>query len=71
MGYIDPIQQIVGQLDQAPATPPPTTPGYLEYFSAMNTAVKDIALGAPVEARLHQAANEIDGLLAPYKRYEP
>ncbi|MCC6173913.1 MAG: extracellular solute-binding protein [Chloroflexi bacterium] len=47
---------------------PPVTPGYLEYFSAMNTAVKDIALGAPVEDRLHKVAKEIDGLLAPYKR---
>ncbi|MCC6173914.1 MAG: extracellular solute-binding protein [Chloroflexi bacterium] len=47
---------------------PPITPGYLEYFSAMNTAVKDIALGAAVEDRLKKVAKEIDGLLAPYKK---
>ena len=47
---------------------PPVTPGYLEFFSAMNTAVKDIALGAGVEDRLHKVAKEIDGLLAPYKK---
>ena len=47
---------------------PPVTPGYLEYFSAMNTAVKDIALGSAVEDRLHKVAKEIDGLLAPYKK---
>ena len=47
---------------------PPITPGYLEYFSAMNAAVKDIALGAPVEDRLHKVAKELDGLLAPYKK---
>jgi len=47
---------------------PPVTPGYLEYFSAMNTAIKDIALGAGVEDRLHKVAKEVDGLLATYKK---
>jgi multiple sugar transport system substrate-binding protein len=47
---------------------PPITPGYLEYFNAMNAAVKDIALGAAVEDRLHKVAKEIDGLLAPYRK---
>lgn len=46
---------------------PPVTPGYLEYFNAMNTAVKDIGLGAPVEDRLHRVAEEIDDSLAQYK----
>jgi len=68
MGYTDPILQLSVNSINVAGYPPPITPGYLEYFSAMNTAVKDIGLGAPVEARLHQVAGEIDGLLAPYKR---
>jgi multiple sugar transport system substrate-binding protein len=68
MGYSDPILQLSVNSINETGYPPPITPGYLEYFSAMNTAVKDIGLGAPVEARLHQVATEIDGLLAPYKR---
>lgn len=46
---------------------PPVTPGYLEYFNAMNAAVKDIALGADVEDRLHRAVDEIDRSLEQYK----
>lgn len=46
---------------------PPVTPGYLEYFSAMNAAVKDIALGADIEERLHRVAKDIDASLAQYK----
>lgn len=45
----------------------PRTPGYLEYFNAINAAVKDIALGANVADRLHKVAKEIDGLLSNYK----
>lgn len=45
----------------------PVTPGYLEYFGEMNTAVKDIALGAKVDERLHGAGREIDGLIKRYK----
>ena len=45
---------------------PPKT-GYFDYFIAMNPAVKDIALGADPATRLHEAATQIDGLLAKYK----
>jgi multiple sugar transport system substrate-binding protein len=47
---------------------PPVTPGYIEYFNAMNQAVKDIAAGADPAARLHEVASQIDGLLATYKK---
>lgn len=46
---------------------PPKTVGWFDYFSAMNPAVKDIALGADPQARLDQVAAQIDGLLAKYK----
>jgi multiple sugar transport system substrate-binding protein len=46
---------------------PPKTVGWFDYFSAMNPAVKDIALGADPQARLDQVATQIDGLLAKYK----
>ena len=46
----------------------PITPGYLEYFNAMNAAVKDIALGSAPVDRLGKVAKEIDGLLAQYKK---
>jgi multiple sugar transport system substrate-binding protein len=46
---------------------PPLTPAGVEYQTAMNSAIKDIANGADVAARLKQAAQEIDGILAGYK----
>src|ERR1700744_2259766 len=46
---------------------PPKTVGWFAYFSAMNPAVKDIALGADPKDRLDQVAAQIDGLLAKYK----
>lgn len=46
---------------------PPKTVGWFDYFSAVNPAVKDIALGADPATRLHEAAAQIDGLLAKYK----
>ena len=46
---------------------PPKTVGWFDYFSAVNPAVKDIALGADPATRLHEAATQIDGLLAKYK----
>lgn len=46
---------------------PPKTVGWFDYFSAMNPAVKDIALGADPKTRLDQVATQIDGLLAKYK----
>lgn len=46
---------------------PPKSVGWFDYFSAMNPAVKDIALGADPQARLDQVAIQIDGLLAKYK----
>jgi hypothetical protein len=33
----------------------------------MNEAIKDIALGADPAARLHQAAKDIDDVLAKYR----
>jgi multiple sugar transport system substrate-binding protein len=44
----------------------PVTPGWNEYFNAINIAVKDIALGADVQPRLDTVAKQIDGLLAKY-----
>ncbi len=46
---------------------PPKTVGWFDYFSAMNPAVKDIALGADPKTRLDAVATQIDGLLAKYK----
>lgn len=46
---------------------PPKSVGWFDYFSAMNPAVKDIALGADPKDRLDQVAAQIDGLLAKYK----
>lgn len=46
---------------------PPKTVGWFDYFSAVNPAVKDIALGADPATRLKEAAVQIDGLLAKYK----
>ena len=44
-GYYDYPRSLAVDLTKA-GFAPPVTPGYLEFFSAMNTAVKDIALGA-------------------------
>jgi multiple sugar transport system substrate-binding protein len=46
---------------------PPKSMGWFDYFSAINPAVKDIALGADPQARLNDVATQIDGLLAKYK----
>ncbi len=46
--------------------PRPSTPGWQEYEAVIDPAIKDISLGAPVEARLHQAADDIDAQLAKY-----
>jgi len=46
---------------------PPKSVGWFDYFSAMNPAVKDIALGADPKTRLDAVATQIDGLLAKYK----
>jgi multiple sugar transport system substrate-binding protein len=51
----------------AKAFAPPKTAGWFDYFNAANVAVKDIALGADPAARLHEAAAQIDKLLAKYK----
>jgi multiple sugar transport system substrate-binding protein len=45
----------------------PRTPGYFDYFNAMNPAVKDIALGADPAQVLPATAAKIDRLLAKYK----
>ncbi len=47
--------------------PAPRTPGWFDYFNAINPAVKDIALGADPAATLHDTATRIDGLLAKYQ----
>jgi len=46
---------------------PPKSVGWFDYFSAINPAVKDIALGADPQARLNDVATQIDGLLSKYK----
>lgn len=46
---------------------PPQTPGYSEYKSIMDQAIKDIALGADPAETLHDAAQRIDQELAKYK----
>lgn len=46
---------------------PPKTVGWFDYFNAINPAVKDIALGADPEKRIHEAAAQIDDLLSKYK----
>ena len=45
----------------------PRTPGYFDYFNAMNPAVKDIALGADPAKVLPETAAKIDRLLAKYR----
>lgn len=67
MAYADPVEQLAQSLIKD-GFAPPITPGYLEYFSAMNTAVKDIALGANPEERLKKVAKEIDEHLSTYKK---
>lgn len=46
---------------------PPKSVGWFDYFSAINPAVKDIALGTDPQTRLNDVATQIDGLLAKYK----
>lgn len=48
-------------------SPAPKTPGILEYQTAMNQAIRDIALGADPGERLHKVAKEIDVILSKYK----
>jgi multiple sugar transport system substrate-binding protein len=67
MNYTDPGEKLASELTRI-GYAPPVTAGYLEYFSAINAAVKDIALGAAPEERLKKAAKDIDGFLAPYKK---
>ena len=61
-----PQHDVICALTQISSSPP-STPGYLEYFNAMNAAMKDIAFGSDPQERLDQAAQEIDELLAEYK----
>jgi fructooligosaccharide transport system substrate-binding protein len=44
----------------------PSTPGWAAYDSLINTAIKDISLGAPVEETLQKAAKSIDEQLAQF-----
>lgn len=66
MDYTEPVDKLGVALIEGGYSQP-ITPGYTEYFSAMNTAIKDIALGADVESRLDKAAVEIDDYLEVYK----
>jgi multiple sugar transport system substrate-binding protein len=68
LGYDHPGEKLALAITKDHGYAPPITPGYLEYFSAINAAVKDIALGANVEDRLRAVAKEIDGHLATYKK---
>ncbi len=45
----------------------PSTPGWASYDSLINTAIKDISLGAPVASTLQQAAKDIDTQLLQFK----
>lgn len=66
MGYTEPVDELGVALIEGGYSQP-ITPGFTEYFSAMNTAIKDIALGADVESRLNKVAVEIDDYLTAYK----
>jgi multiple sugar transport system substrate-binding protein len=67
MGYTNQIEKL-GAESLRGGYPAPITPGYLEYFGAINTAVKDVALGASPDDRLKKIAKEIDDLLSRYKK---
>ena len=45
----------------------PRTPGWSDYSTTANSAIRDIALGADVDSTLKDAARRIDALLAKYK----
>jgi len=62
----DQVNQLVVSVADG-AYGPPKTPGWFDYFNAVNPAVKDIALGADPAERLSAAAKQIDGLLAKYR----
>lgn len=49
------------------AYPPPDSPGALSYQYVLNSAIKDIALGAAPDERLSRAATKLDNLLARYR----
>ncbi|MDY0040164.1 MAG: substrate-binding domain-containing protein [Desulforhabdus sp.] len=66
MGYTEEIDKLGIALVKAGHSTP-ITPGFLEYNSAMNRAIGDIALGTEVESRLSEVAKELDGLLSDYK----
>ena len=64
--YHGPQQQLAVELAKL-SSPSPKTPGWFDYFNAMNPAVKDIALGADPAATLHSTAQKIDALLKKYR----
>lgn len=45
----------------------PRTPGWSDYFTAANSAIRNIALGADVSSTLDAAAAQIDSLLRKYR----
>ena len=50
------------------AKPRPPGPGYSQYQSVSDLAIKDIGLGADVASTLHAAADELNGYLAQFKK---
>ncbi len=50
------------------AMPRPPGPGYSQYQSVSDLAIKDIGLGADVASTLHAAADELNGYLAQFKK---
>lgn len=48
--------------------PRPSTPAWAAFDSIINAAIKNISLGAPVEATLKKAATDIDKELAKYPK---
>jgi multiple sugar transport system substrate-binding protein len=61
-----PYKLMLNTLNQC-AYPPPHSPGALSYQNVLNTAIKDIALGASPADRLRQATKKLDNLLARYR----
>ncbi|MFF0345791.1 ABC transporter substrate-binding protein [Kribbella sp. NPDC004875] len=61
-----PYKLMLNTLEQC-AYPPPATPGALSYQYVLNSAIKDIALGAAPDERLTHAATKLETLLARYR----
>lgn len=62
-----PWRVAVYQLDHT-SVPRPLTPCYLEYYTIMHVAMRDINQGANVKRTLDQAAGQIDSACAKYRQ---